>query len=200
MSMGRSPRGFTPADEIEENFVVHPFRPEIATNYEVGLKSLLEHRVQLDAAIFYTTYADRLYLFQQLAGTAITDLTTNIGPSTNYGAEFRRLAAPLPRRIQGERRSGCAAGDVGQDHGFRQSRQWNRRAANTQSLNVPFAPAYTANTTLDWKHNFAGYVVGARADGVVHRAVLLGSPELGLSAGIPSVEYVRVARARDMES
>src|SRR3984885_7689626 len=92
---GTIARGFTPADEIEENFIVHPYRPEIATNYEVGLKALLEHRVQLDAAIFYTTYADRLYLFQQLTGTAITDLTTNIGASKNYGAEFS-VSAPLP--------------------------------------------------------------------------------------------------------
>ncbi len=59
------------------------------------MKSLLEHSVQLNAALFYTTYADRLYLFQQLTGSMITDLTTNIGPSTNYGAEFD-IAAPLP--------------------------------------------------------------------------------------------------------
>ena len=38
----------------------------------------------------------------------------------------------------------------------------NGQVANIQGLNVPFAPAYTANTTLEWTHNFAGYELGSR--------------------------------------
>jgi len=60
-----------------------------------GLKSLLEHGVQLNAAIFYTNYANRLYLFQQLAEKQIIDLTTNVGTSKNYGVE---LIFPHPCR------------------------------------------------------------------------------------------------------
>jgi iron complex outermembrane recepter protein len=156
---GTIARGFTPADEIEENFVVHPYRPEIATNYEVGLKALLEHRVQLDAAIFYTTYADRLYLFQQLTGTAITDLTTNIGASTNYGAEFS-VSAPLPGGFRASVGAGALRATWGNVPAF--VNPVNGQVANIQGLNVPFAPAYTANTTLEWTHNFAGYELGSR--------------------------------------
>ena len=157
---GTIARGFTPADEIEENFVVHAYRPEIATNYEVGLKALLEHRVQLDAAIFYTTYADRLYLFQQLTGTAITDLTTNIGASKNYGAEFS-ISAPLPGGFKASVGAGVLRATWGNVSAF--VNPVNGEVANIQNLSVPFAPTYTANTTLEWTHNFGGYELGSRA-------------------------------------
>jgi iron complex outermembrane recepter protein len=157
---GSIARGFTPGDEIEENFVVHPYRPEIATNYELGLKSLLEHGVQLNAAIFYTHYADRLYLFQQLAGKQIVDLTTNVGPSKNYGVEFD-ISAPLPDGFKVSAGMGflrAVWGDVPNYIDPATSQQ-----INIKGLTVPFAPAYTANTTLEWKHDFGGYEFGSRA-------------------------------------
>jgi iron complex outermembrane receptor protein len=157
---GSIARGFTPGDEIEENFVVHPYRPEIATNYELGLKSLLEHGVQLNAAIFYTHYADRLYLFQQLAGKQIVDLTTNVGPSKNYGVEFD-ISAPLPDGFKVSAGMGflrAVWGDVPNYIDPVTSQQ-----INIKGLTVPFAPAYTANTTLEWKHDFGGYEFGSRA-------------------------------------
>jgi len=36
-------------------FIIHPFRPEIATQYEVGYRVLAGYGVQLNAALFYTT-------------------------------------------------------------------------------------------------------------------------------------------------
>jgi iron complex outermembrane recepter protein len=157
---GTIARGFTPADEIEENFVVHPYRPEIATNYEVGMKSLLEHSVQLDVAIFYTTYKDRLYLFQQLTGTNIIDLTTNVGPSTNYGAEFD-FSAPLPEGFRVSAGLGLLHATWGTVPNY--VNPVNGQQIQIQGLTVPFAPAYTANTTLEWKHDFSGYEFGSRA-------------------------------------
>lgn len=157
---GTIARGFTPADEIEENFVVHPYRPEIATNYEVGFKSLLDHTVQLDAAIFYTTYNDRLYLFQQLTGSNIIDLTTNVGPSKNYGAEFD-ISAPLPEGFRVSAGLGVLRATWGKVPNF--VNPVNGQQSDIQGLTVPFAPAYTANTTLEWKHDFAGYEFGSRA-------------------------------------
>jgi iron complex outermembrane receptor protein len=156
---GTIARGFTPADEIEENFVVHPYRPEIATNYEVGLKSLLDHSVQLDAAIFYTTYRDRLYLFQQLTGNNIVDLTTNVGSSTNYGAEFD-LSAPLPQGFRVSAGLGVLHATWGTVPNF--VNPVNGLQTNIKDLTVPFAPSYTANTTLEWKHDFSGYEFGSR--------------------------------------
>jgi iron complex outermembrane receptor protein len=157
---GTIARGFTPADEIEENFVVHPYRPEIATNYEVGMKSLLEHSIQLDAAFFYTTYKDRLYLFQQLTGNNIIDLTTNVGPSTNYGAEFD-VSAPLPEGFRVSVGLGLLHATWGTVPNY--VNPVNGQQIQIQGLTVPFAPAYTANTTLEWKHDFSGYEFGSRA-------------------------------------
>src|SRR3984893_9595236 len=158
---GTIARGFTPGDEIEENFVVHSYRPEIATNYEVGLKSLLEHGVQLNAALFYTYYKDRLYLFQQLTGTAITDLTTNIGPSTNYGAEFD-ISAPLPGGFKFSGGVGVLRATWGDVPNYVNPVN-SLPFGNLKGLNVPFAPAYTANTTLEWRHDFSGYGLGLSA-------------------------------------
>jgi iron complex outermembrane recepter protein len=159
-------RGFTPGDLVEENFIIHPFRPEIATQYEVGYKSLLEYGVQLNAALFYTYYKDRLYLYQRLANGPIQDLTANIGPSTNVGAEFD-LAAPLPGGFKVSIGAGVLRARWGQTNGFVNPGNGNIPAGTPQQLdglNVPFAPAYTASTTLDWKHDFAGYIVGARTE------------------------------------
>jgi iron complex outermembrane recepter protein len=157
---GTIARGFTPGDEIEENFVVHPYRPELATNYEVGMKSLLEHSVQLNAAFFYTTYKDRLYLFQALAGSIITDLTTNIGSSTNYGAEFD-IAAPLPGGFKVSGGMGVLRATWGNVTNYVDP-VTGLVIPNLKGLTVPFAPAYSANTTLEWKHDFNGYEFGSR--------------------------------------
>jgi iron complex outermembrane receptor protein len=157
-------RGFTPGDLVEENFIIHPFRPEIATQYEVGFKSVLEHGVQVNAAVFYTYYKDRLYLYQKLANGPILDLTANIGPSTNVGAEFD-LAAPLPGGFTLSVGGGVLRARWGETNGFTNPGNGNIAPGTPQQLNglnVPFAPAYTASTTLDWKHDFGGYLVGAR--------------------------------------
>ncbi|HEY4444675.1 MAG TPA: TonB-dependent receptor [Steroidobacteraceae bacterium] len=161
---GTIARGFTPGDEIEENFVVHPYRPELATNYEVGMKSLLEHSVQLNVALFYTTYKDRLYLFQALAGSIITDLTTNIGSSTNYGAEFD-IAAPLPGGFKVSGGMGVLRATWGNITNYVDP-VTGLAIPNLKGLTVPFAPAYTGNATLEWKHDFGGYEFGSRATGL----------------------------------
>jgi iron complex outermembrane recepter protein len=158
-------RGFTPGDLVEENFIIHPFRPEIATQYEVGYKALLDG-VQVNAAVFYTYYKDRLYLYQRLANGPIQDLTANIGPSTNVGAEFD-LAVPLPAGFKLSIGGGVLRARWGETNGFVNPGNGNIPPGTPQQLNglnVPFAPAYTASTTLDWKHDFAGYIVGARTE------------------------------------
>src|ERR1700721_2078414 len=53
----------------------------------------------------------------------------------------------------------------GQTNGFTNPGNGNIAPGTPQQLdglNVPFAPAYTASTPLDWKADFAGYGVGAR--------------------------------------
>lgn len=154
-------RGFEPADEIEENGEVHSYRAEIATSYEIGLKSLLADRVQFNAAVFYIDYANRLYQNIQFTPTGIVEVTSNIGPSKNYGAEFD------------------AAANIG--YGFKLSggagvirALWGNtpfidpqtdQPINLDGRTAPFTPAYTGNAVISWNHRLAGgYELSARAD------------------------------------
>jgi outer membrane receptor protein involved in Fe transport len=103
---------------------------------------------------------DRLYLFQQLTGSMITDLTTNVGPSTNYGAEFD-ISAPLPGGFRVSAGMGALRATWGEVRGY--VNPVTSLPIPLSGLTVPFAPAYTANTSLDWKHDFGGYDFAARA-------------------------------------
>jgi iron complex outermembrane recepter protein len=158
---GTISRGFEPADEIEENGQVHSYRAEIATSYEVGLKSVLDDRVQLDAAVFYIDYANRLYQNIQFLPAAILEVTSNIGASQNYGAEFN-LTSSLPYGFK-----------VGGGLGWTRA-VWGNvpfidpltdQPINLKGRKAPFTPDYSGNLLVEWGHGFAdGYVLSARAD------------------------------------
>jgi iron complex outermembrane recepter protein len=155
-------RGFEPADEIEENGEVHSFRAEIATSYEVGLKSLLGEAVQLNAAVFYIDYANRLYQNIQFTPSGIVEVTSNIGPSRNYGAEFDFVAnvgygfqvsggAGVIRALWGNTPYVDPRTDL---------------PINLEGRTAPFTPAYTGNLVISWSHTLpGGYELSARADG-----------------------------------
>jgi len=96
--------------------------------------------VQLNAALFYTYYKDRLYLYQRLANGPIQDLTANIGPSTNVGRSFD-LAAPLPGGFKVSIGGACCVRG-GAKQWLRDPGNGNIPAGTPQQLdglNVPFA-------------------------------------------------------------
>jgi iron complex outermembrane recepter protein len=168
---GTVARGFEPADEVEQNFQISAIRPEIATSYELGLKSQLPHGAQLTAAVFYIDYKDRLYNVQRLDPVLnIVEVETNIGPSRNYGVEMD-FSLPL---VYGFKLSG-GLGTTRAIWGNAQYADPQLTAAagganvvyrNLNGLTAPFTPEYSANLTLDWNHALPnGYVVGARLDG-----------------------------------
>ena len=154
-------RGFQPADEIEENGVIHPLEPEIATSYEVGVKSVVLDKVMLNGAVFFVEYQNRWYQSLKDFNGGLLDVTSNIGTSRNYGAEFD-LTAPL-------------------DYGFKVSSGWGVTRAiwgnvtfvdpvtslpiNLSGRTAPFTPTYSGSLALDWEHPVgAGLRLGARAD------------------------------------
>jgi len=75
-------------------------------------------------------------------------------------------------------------------------------AAAQRPQRALFPPAYTASTTLDWKHDFGGLTwLGAPHGGYVSSAGPIWDPQnSAFSGGLPSVECFRVARAREMEA
>ena len=154
-------KGFEPADEIEENGVIHPYKAEIATSYEVGMKSLWSNAVQFNAALFYIDYANRLYQNIQFVPYGIVEVTSNIGASQNYGAEFDLLAA-LPYGFK-----------LGGGFGFTNARWGNvpfidpatSLPINLKGRTAPFTPAYSGNITPEWNREIGGgYSVGVRVN------------------------------------
>src|SRR5690606_25978810 len=80
-----------PFDEIKAQ---NPVQPEKSVNYELGVKSIMaERRVQMDVAIFYTSYDD----FQAQDFRAKDDGTAdvrllNVGKLETYGVELDAAA------------------------------------------------------------------------------------------------------------
>ena len=153
-------RGFQPADEIEENGVIHPLKPEIATSYEVGFKSLLGS-VMLNGAVFYINYQNRLYQSLKDFNGGLLDVTSNIGDSKNYGVEFD-LTAPLAYGFKVNTGLGVTRaiwGDVQYiDPG-------TSLPINLSGRTAPYTPIYSGNVGLDWERAVgAGLGGGARAD------------------------------------
>jgi iron complex outermembrane receptor protein len=143
-------RGFEPADEIEENGVVHPYKAEIAQSYEVGVKSRPLPWLTFNAATFYIDYANRLYQNIQFSSAGIIEVTSNIGPSQNYGAEFDfNSRLPYGFSLNG---------------GFGYTRAvWGftpfidpqtNLPINLQGRTAPFTPDVTSNIVGEWTHMF----------------------------------------------
>jgi iron complex outermembrane recepter protein len=156
-------RGFQAADEIEENGVIHPLKPELATSYEIGFKSLLDN-VLLNGAIFFINYQNRLYQTLKDFNGGLLDVTSNIGDSKNYGAELD-LTAPLAYGFKVNSGLGVTRAIWGNvqyiDPG-------TSLPINLSGRTAPFTPIYSGNLSLDWEHPVqAGLRVGARADASV---------------------------------
>jgi iron complex outermembrane receptor protein len=167
---GTFARGFEPADEVEQNLQITQIRPETASSFELGVKSRLPHGAQINAAVYYMLYHDRLYqTFKDIPG-GFQDITTNIGPSRNSGFEMDFLL-PLSPELKLNGGFGTTRA-VWEDvrYGNPQLTQLAGGVkpvfTNLNGLTAPFTPAYSANLALDWNHQLnQGYAVGARVDG-----------------------------------
>ncbi len=154
-------RGFEPADEIEENGVVHAYRAEIADSYEIGLKSRPTRDITFNAAVFYINYQDRLYQNIQFTPSGLNEVTTNIGPSRNYGLEFD-FSAQVTHDFR-------LSGGFGLTRAIWGSTPFidpqTNLPINLKGLTAPFTPAYSGNIVAEWRHDLGGgFTFGARAD------------------------------------
>jgi iron complex outermembrane recepter protein len=154
-------KGFEPGDEIEENGVVHPYKAETATSYEVGMKSLLSRSVQFNSALFYINYDNRLYQNIQFTPYGLIEVTQNIGSSQNYGGEFD-LAAALP---YGFKLSGGFGFTIAKWGNVPYIDPATSLPINLNGRTAPFTPAYSGNITPEWSRPIGGgYTVGARVN------------------------------------
>jgi outer membrane receptor protein involved in Fe transport len=155
---------------VEQNFKITAIRPEIATNYELGVKSQLPHGAQFTAALFYINYQDRLYNVMRLDPVLnIVEVETNIGPSQNYGVEMD-FSVPLSHEFKLSGGLGTTRAVWGNalyaDPQLTAANGGVIVYRNLKGLIAPFTPEYSANLALDWNHVLSnGYKVGARLDG-----------------------------------
>jgi iron complex outermembrane recepter protein len=153
-------RGFQPADEIEENGEIHPLKPEIATSYEVGVKSMLD-KVMLSAAVFYINYQNRWYQSLKDFNGGLLDVTSNIGTSNNYGAEIE-LTAPLAYGFKLNSSFGVTRAIWGDVQFIDPA---TSEPISLKGRTAPFTPTYSGTLGLDWEQPVgAGLRIGARAD------------------------------------
>jgi len=167
-------RGFEAGDEIEifdasGNPEIAEFHPETALSYEAGLKStLLDRRLRLNAAIFYTQYRGRLFQTNTIQAGQLVGTTKNIGDSHNYGAEFD-FAAQLSEGLLLSGTYGLTKAIWDNVPPYLDSDLTAATGSNVfvnlRGGTAPDVPSYTASLALDWsRHLVDDLVFGFRVD------------------------------------
>jgi len=161
-------RGFEPG-AVEEVFNpttgdASPFKaykPESTWNYEGGIKSTLFDRVRLNADVFYVNYKDRLYQYNFLTPGGFTQITENLGSSTNYGVEADLTARLIDRLVLTVSAGATRAvwdNLPYQDPDIQAATGCDPTVPTCGLINLkgrtpPFTPAYSGSVTLDWSHD-----------------------------------------------
>lgn len=130
-----------------------PYSPEKTKNFEIGVKSeLLDRRLRLNAAVFFTDYANRLFeSYVANVGGAPEEYIQNIGDSSNLGAEAEiewRASRDLTLS------AGVSVIDVSWKNGvmfFDKGVQAEIDLGETNKK-PPFVPSSSATAAADWTH------------------------------------------------
>ncbi len=166
---------------------VQPFKTEFALSYEAGVKSsLFDRRLNLNAAIFYIDYRDRIFEVGRFTGAGIFTFEENVGSSENYGIELEAVAHPTSELsfTAGAGTTRAVFGPVVIYDGFGNPQNANGRQA-------PDTPEYQATIAADWRHHLTDdLVLGARLDSrFVGRSYWDSAGCSALSPGCPSQGY-----------
>lgn len=163
MAYGTYARGFEPGGVDFAAGTAVTSEPEYVDSIELGLKSsLLDGRLQLNAAAFLLKNKDRLFETIRLDPTlGVVEAVSNIGDSTNIGVELDAVA-----RLTEHLTATVGAGwiDAEWDRAL-----WFDPAVGTPvdfgGFKAPFVPAYSTTIGLDWRRPItAGIQIAARAD------------------------------------
>jgi iron complex outermembrane recepter protein len=166
MSYATISRGFQPGDLVEQfdivgNPYVGRYKPETTWNYELGLKSTFLERIRFNAAVFYINYQDRLFQTVALEANQFIQVTQNIGPSHNYGAEFD-LSARLTQDLLFSTGFGVTKAIWGNVPYYDLDLN---EPTNLDGRTAPYTPAYQGSVSLDWSHHLTeSLILGARVD------------------------------------
>lgn len=134
-----------------------PYDPEVASNYEVGLKgSLADGRIQFELAAFYIETKDRQLETRRLIGDppVAQEAIFNIGDSESYGFEAGVTLRPT--------REFTLNGGIGYLHAEWTNGEFELRPTN--GFRIPYSPSFTASGSIDWTREIGDHVLSLRAD------------------------------------
>ncbi len=167
MGYGTISRGFQPGDEVEQFDLagkpyVGQYDSEKTWNYELGFKSTFLERIRFNAAVFYIQYQNRLFQTVGFEGNGqFIQVTQNIGPSHNYGAEFD-FSTRITQDLLLTSSFGVTKAIWGNVPYYDPDLN---QPTNLDGRTAPYTPAYQGSVSLDWSHHVTGNLVfGLRAD------------------------------------
>jgi outer membrane receptor protein involved in Fe transport len=140
-----------------------PFRAEVATNYEVGLKgALADGKIVFEAAAFYIDTKDRQVESRALIGNNPLEFVTNVGDSRSYGIEAGVTIKPV--------RQLTLRGGVGYLNAKWKNGEFDQPGdvfdpKPVKGLRIPFSSSFTANGSIEWRQEIGSRnVLSLRAD------------------------------------
>jgi iron complex outermembrane receptor protein len=162
---GRVNSGSLGPFEGPETAVSAPFRPEVATNYEVGLKgAVADGRLVFELAAFYIKNKDRQVESRALIDNNPLEFITNVGDSRSYGVEAGATFKPV--------RELTLSASAGYLNAKWKNGEFDQPGAAFDPLpvkgyRIQFSPSFSANGSVEWRHEIGGaYALSLRADAV----------------------------------
>ena len=161
---GRVNSGSLAPLEGPETAVSAPFKAEVATNYEAGLKgSVLDNRLVFEVAGFYIDTKDRQVESRALINDNPLEFITNVGDSRSYGFEAGATVRPVRELV--------LRGGVGYLNAKWKNGVFDRPTTEefdptpVKGKRIQFSPSFSANGSVEWRHDIGNaYVLSLRAD------------------------------------
>ena len=160
---GRVNSGSLTPFESPDAAVTVPFRPEVATNYEVGLKgAAADGRVVFELAAFYIDTKDRQVESRALLNDVPLEFIVNVGDSRSYGVEGGVTIKPVRELTL---RGGAGYLNAKWKNGEFDQLGGDFDPAPVKGYRVQFSPSFSANGSVEWRREISGaYALSLRAD------------------------------------
>ncbi|KKC26261.1 TonB-dependent receptor [Sphingomonas sp. SRS2] len=147
-----------------EDAISVPFRPEVAMNYEVGLKgAAADGKLVFELAAFYISTKDRQVESRALLNNSPVEFITNVGDSRSYGVEGGATLKPVRELTL---RAGAGYLNAKWKNGvFDQPTTEAFDPLPVKGYRIQYAPSFSASGSAEWRHEMGeAYVLSLRAD------------------------------------
>lgn len=160
---GRVNSGSLAPFEGPDTAVSAPFRPEVSTNYEVGLKgAVADGTLLFELAAFYIDTKDRQVESRALLDNIPLEFITNVGDSRSYGFEAGATLRPVRELTL---RAGAGYLNAKWKSGEFDQLGEAFDPLPVKGYRIQYSPSFSASGSAEWRHEIGdAYVVSLRAD------------------------------------